>query len=489
MSFSQQLFATFHSKPEADYMEFKGRLFSRGEMANLADHAMALLDAAGVDKGLSIGVVVRNRPLHAAAMMGLISTDRWLTSVYALQTPAQIAQELRDSRFAAVFADAMDWTPDLLAAARACGTMAIRLDLAAEPSIAPIPGLDRPGPGPFRKVEGEPGLEILSSGTTGKPKRVVFPSRILVRMVESTTAGRSGPIDPDICVWPYGGIGGMIGLVASTVLGRHTIMLEKFNVPEWVAAVEKVQPRIVSGVPAIARMLLDAKVPREKLASVKYFMGGSAPMTPELQDEFESTFGIDVIWAYGATEFCGTIISWSPELHAKFRDSKRGSMGVALPGIGLRTVDVESGQVLQGGGEGYLQALVPAVSGDWISTTDIVTIDADGFVFHKGRGDGAINRGGHKVLPEKLVEALRSHPAVLDAGVVGIADARLGSVPVAAVELRSGVTVPGDGELFDHLRKSLTAPYMPVEIRIVGALPRTTSLKVDMRAVRQLFAA
>ena len=62
-------------------------------------------------------------------------------------------------------------------------------------------------------------------------------------------------------------------------------------------------------------------------------------------------------------------------------------------------------------------------------------------------------------------------------------------MPVAAVELRSGVTVPGDGELLDHLRKSLTTPYMPVKIKIVEALPRTTSLKVDMRAVRQLFAA
>lgn len=487
MSFSQQLYATFHSEPEADYMEFKGRLFSRGEMAALADGAMALLEAAGLEKDLSIGVVVRNKPLHAAAMMGLISTDRWLTSIYALQTPAQIAQELRDSHFAAVFADATDWTPELIEAARACGTMAIRLDLAAEPSIAPIAGLEQPGPGPFRKVEGEPGLEILSSGTTGKPKRILFPSRMLVRAVESTRAGRSGPIDPDICVWPYGGIGGMIGLVASTALGRHTIMLEKFNVPEWVDAVERIKPRIVTGVPAIARMLLDAKVPREKLASIQYFMGGSAPMTPELQDEFERHFGIDVIWAYGATEFCGTIISWSPDLHARFRDAKRGSMGVALPGIGLRTVDVETGAVLPVDAEGYLQAMVPAVSDDWITTTDLVTIDADGFVFHKGRGDGAINRGGHKVLPEKLVEALRSHPAVLDAGVVGLPDERLGAVPVAAIELRSGVTPPAEGELVTHLRTILTTPYMPVQIKIVPALPRTTSLKVDMRAVRQLF--
>src|SRR3546814_6392536 len=92
---------------------------------------------------------------------------------------------------------------------------------------------------------------------------------------------------------------------------------------------------------------------------------------------------------------------------------------------------------LPSGAVGYLEAKVPAVGTHWIRTTDLAMIDEDGFIFHKGRGDGAILRGGFKVLPETIVQALTKHPAVFDASVIGQPDARLGQVPVAAVQLRS----------------------------------------------------
>jgi len=210
-------------------------------------------------------------------------------------------------------------------------------------------------------------------------------------------------------------------------------------------------------------------------------------MTPELQTEFEQTYGIDVVWAYGATEFCGTIISWTPALREEFRESKLGSMGKALPNIKLRVTDIETGAELPCGEEGFLEAWVPTIREEWIRTTDIVTIDEDGFVFHKGRGDGAILRGGYKVLPEKVVEALRSHPAVLDAAVIGLPDDRLGSVPVAAVELKSGVKAPTEEELREHSRTDLTTPQVPAKILIMKTLPRTTSMKVDLKAVTRAF--
>lgn len=488
MEFSQKLREAVHADPDKPAMEFKGRVFNGSEIAGNADRTQALLDGAGIAPRASIGVVVRNKPLHAAAMLGLLTGDRWLTTIYAMQAPASIAQELRDSRFAAVIADRIDWTPEVVEAARECGTLGLVLDLDAAESIALHPELTQPGPGPFRIMEGEPGLEILSSGTTGKPKRIVFPTRHMVRMVDSMTAGNMGPPQPSIMIWPYGGIGGMIDLVSSPILGRHVTLLERFNVQEWADAVERQKPTIVSGMPTTVRMILDAKVPKEKLASVKYLTGGSAPMTAELQDAFEDTYGIKIIWGYGATEFCGTIIIWNPELHEKYRKTKAGSMGRALPGIELRVIDVETGAILPVGQQGYLEALVPQISDDWIRTTDLVAIDEDGFVFHHGRGDGAIIRGGHKVIPEKVVDCLRAHPAVLDAAVVGLPDERLGAVPAAVVELRSGMTTD-EAALKDHVRSKLTAPQVPVAIRIIPAIPRTTSLKADLTAVRKLLDA
>src|SRR3546814_14312641 len=94
---------------------------------------------------------------------------------------------------------------------------------------------------------------------------------MLVRAVESVTAGRenSSEVEPDVLTWPYGGIGGMCNLVAGLMLGRHTTILDKFNVDEWVAAVRQRQPSISSGPPAVARMVLDAQVPPEDIASIR----------------------------------------------------------------------------------------------------------------------------------------------------------------------------------------------------------------------------
>jgi long-chain acyl-CoA synthetase len=485
MTFTEQLETALRADPAKPAMEYKGRVFTKGDIVGLSDRTLALLDEAGIAKGASVGVIVRNRPLHAAAMLGLIFRGRWLTTIYAMQSPESVAEELRTSKFAAVIADPQDWSPQAIEAAKEAGSLGIRLSLTDKDMISLQPGLEKTGPGPFRVVEGEPGLEILSSGTTGKPKRIVFPSRIMVRMVESVMAGRAGPPQPEVLVWPYGGIGGMSNLVAGPLIGRYTVLLDKFNVPDWVEGIERLKPTQASIVPAVARMVLDAKVPKEKLASLKAVFGGSAPMSPELQEEWEAAYGIPVIWAYGATEFCGTVISWTPALYQEFKDKKRGSMGRVLNGIQLRVTDIDTGEVVPANKDGYLEALVPTVSDKWLKTTDIVTIDEDGFVFHKGRGDGAILRGGYKVLPEKVVDALRDHPAVLDAAVIGVEDQRLGAVPMAAVELRSGFARPNETELQDFLRKKLIAPQIPTRVVVLDVLPRTPSMKVDLTATRK----
>jgi len=489
MEFSEKLSSAIHANPDKPACEGGGQVYTKGEIAGMGDLILGMLTDAGIAQRASIGVIVRNRVIHGAAMLGLIGGGRWLTTIYAMQSAQAIAQEIRDTRFAAIIADRQDWSEDVVAAARETGTLGIVIDHGAAEPLSLHPELATTGAGPFRVVEGEPGLEVLSSGTTGKPKRVVFPARILDRMIDSVKAAYvSGSAEPCILTWPYGGIGGMCELIAATMMERYMVVLERFNVEEWVEAVERLKPRTVSGVPTVARMILDAKVPKERLASVQYFTGGSAPMTIELQDAFEEAYGIKVIWGYGATEFCGSVIMWTPALYDQYRRTKAGAMGKAMPGITLRTIDVETGAVLPAGQQGYLEALVPQISDDWIRTTDLVTIDEDDFVFHHGRGDGAIIRGGHKVIPEKVVDCLREHPAVLDAAVVGLPDERLGAVPMAVVELRAGAEAD-EAALKDHVRGKLTSPQVPAKIRIVPAIPRTTSLKADLTAVRRLLEA
>jgi long-chain acyl-CoA synthetase len=124
---------------------------------------------------------------------------------------------------------------------------------------------------------------------------------------------------------------------------------------------------------------------------------------------------------------------------------------------------------------------------DWIRTADVAVIDEDGFLFHRGRADGAIMRGGFKLLPESIERALVLHEAISAAGVVGIADKRLGQVPAAVIQLKPGCTEPTIAQLEAHLRNELPATHIPVAWRFVAALPRNRSVKVDRPALRQLF--
>jgi acyl-CoA synthetase (AMP-forming)/AMP-acid ligase II len=236
-------------------------------------------------------------------------------------------------------------------------------------------------------------------------------------------------------------------------------------------------------------MLLDADVSEKDLASLDFLISASGPLDPETRDEFEARYGIPVKLAYGATEFAGSLCAWTPEMDREFGVSKRDSVGRALPDTRLRIVDPETGAELRTGERGLLEAKIAAISDDWIRTTDIASIDEDGFVTLHGRADGAINRGGFKVLPETVRRVLISHPAVRDACVVGVPDARLGQVPFAAVEAVPGGPVPSDDELKDLVRQSLPVYNVPVAFAVVDELPRNPALKVSLPAVAALYEA
>jgi acyl-CoA synthetase (AMP-forming)/AMP-acid ligase II len=236
-------------------------------------------------------------------------------------------------------------------------------------------------------------------------------------------------------------------------------------------------------------MLLDADVPKEDLSSLEFLISASGPLDPETRDEFESHYGIPVKLAYGATEFAGSLCAWTPEMDREFGASKRNSVGRALPDTGLRIVDPDTGVELPVGERGLLEAYIAAISDDWIRTTDIASIDEDGFVTLHGRADGAINRGGFKVLPESVRAVLISHPAVRDACVVGVPDARLGQVPFAAIELVAGEPVPTEEELKELVRGALPVYNVPVAFTVVDELPRNPALKVSIPAVTALYDA
>jgi len=155
----------------------------------------------------------------------------------------------------------------------------------------------------------------------------------------------------------------------------------------------------------------------------------------------------------------------------------------------LRVVDPETGQEVPPGEIGVLEVLPTQRLGTtgWTRTTDLAAIDTDGFLYIRGRADDTIIRGGFKVQLNHVSEVLMRHAAVLEASVIGIPDARLGQVPVAAVELRPGFAAVDEGELAAFARQHLTPYQVPVRFKVVDALPRTISMKISRPGVTALF--
>ena len=221
--------------------------------------------------------------------------------------------------------------------------------------------------------------------------------------------------------------------------GRRIALLERFTVDGWVDAVREHRPKTVSLVPTALRMVLDADVAPDVFASIRSVVSGTAPLDPDLADAFTERYGVPVLTSYGATEFGGGVAGWNFADHQEFGAAKRGSVGRAHAGCDLRIVDPEAGTDLGADAVGLLEVRAAQLgTDDWVRTTDLARLDADGFLWIVGRADQTILRGGYKVQPEVVRAALERDPGVVEAAVVGVPDPRLGAVPVAAIERRPG---------------------------------------------------
>ena len=488
--FTETFAAGLASYGEQQCIDFEGRWYSGREVAAYGVAIEEALRDAAVAEGAPVGLVVRNRLQHAAAIIGFLAAGRPVSMIYSFQSPESIGRDIEKLELSAIIADREDWTEPVIQAAKRTGSAGVAIALTT-PTVEAVDGLERRDES-RRHAEFEPGvaLNILTSGTTGPPKRQAIKTPVLERTVFSVTSGEKAPpgAPPEFAYWQFGGIG-VCQLVAGVHNARRIVMLERFTVDGFVQAIKGHGIKRSGVQPAVVRMLLDADVPKEDLSSLDFLISASGPLDPETRDEFEKHFDIPVRLAYGATEFAGSLCAWTPDLIDEFGESRRNSVGRPLPDTQVRIVDPDTGAELSVGEQGLLEAKVAPISPDWIRTTDIASIDADGFVTLHGRADGAINRGGFKILPETVRRVLISHPAVRDACVVGVPDKRLGQVPFAAIESTPGLPVPSDDELKDLVRQSLPVYNVPVAFAVVDELPRNPALKVSLPDVAALYDA
>lgn len=474
---------------EQQAVEFEGRWYNWGQLAHVAERVIRLLQESGVGAGAAITFVPRNRPSALAALLALLAQGRNIRMLYAFQSAASIARQLEEQKPAVVVAAEQDFSPELRSVLQRQGIAGIALE---EMDARASPGCETSHV-TVSAVSPGPQIEILTSGTTGTPKPFPISYAMIAKFMvgENILTGESADAadePPALLYFPFANITGIHTTVPALLRGQRIVLLDRFSLEGWHDFVVRYRPTSSGIPPAAMHALLAADFPPEDLASLRSMGSGAAPLDPELHRAFESRYNIPILLSYGATEFGGPVTGMTLDLHARWGEEKFGSVGRPYPGFTLRVIDPETGDVLTAGEEGILEVVSPRIGPHWIRTSDIAVIDADGFLFLHGRGDGAIVRGGFKVLPETIERALLLHPAVAIASVVAVADRRVSEVPGAAVQIKAGCATPTVEELQAHLRERVMSTHIPVHWRFVDSLPKTPSFKVDRPAVRQLFA-
>lgn len=356
-------------------------------------------------------------------------------------------------------------------------------------------------------MEGRPEVDeddvceiFYTSGTTGEPKGAMLSHRALaLHAIDSALTMACTHRDVVLHTIPLFHVNGWGTPHWVTLLGARHVMLPRFDAGEVLQAIEAERITRLHLVPAMAAMLVvDPRFGKIDTTSLVQVTVGGAPPGPELLTELEQGFGCEVICGYGLTEAAPQLTKALTKrshdsLPVQEQGKRRATTGLANIGVDLRVLDSDEREVPRDGatsGEvcvrsnhvmsGYWNdpaATADALRGGWLRTGDIATVDAEGYITIVDRKKDLIISGGENISSVEVEKAICAHPSVLEAAVVGVADARWGEVPRAFVVCRPGAEIrPGEIESF--LRERLAKFKVPGRVELVDDLPRSGTGKV-----------
>ena len=482
--------------PSAPALEYEQKWYSWGSITAIIDAVEDVLKNNNISSGARIGGILRNTPQMAAVIIGTIINDRCVVTLNPALPDNKLVHDIVALKTPVIIAQSIDWErPEIREAARQTG--ALCLDITSDPAN-PVKVLFEMTGTDFHVDAKGVGIEMLTSGTTGTPKRIPLPAENFSKMVLDAAVYEKRDVNAPpklsravtIANTPFSHIGGIFGLFVTLSAGRKACMLDRFRVTEFVEAIQRHQPRVVGAPPSALRMIIDAKVPKEALSSLAVFRTATAPLDPSLADQFFEIYGVPVLQNYGATEFAGGVAGWTLPDFQKYGADRRGSVGRMNPGIEGRVVNAETGNPVPFGEKGLLELRAKHLGDgtNWVRTTDLASMDEQQFLWILGRADNAIIRGGFKIMPDDVVKAMESHPDVLEACVLALPDPRLGQVPAAGYRVRSGHSLTEE-DLRTFLREKLTAYQVPTKLLAVEEFPRTPSMKPSQPELKKLLEA
>ncbi len=346
--------------------------------------------------------------------------------------------------------------------------------------------------------ESDIALFLHTSGTTSRPKGVPLSHRNLT--TSALNIGKwyeLGPSDISLCVMPLFHVHGLVFSTLAT-LGAHAsvVIPEKFSASAFWPTVAEFGVSVVSAVPTIYRTLLlradDDRAPHGGEHTVRFFRSSSAALPALEMHRLEARFGVPVIEAYSMTEAAHQMCA-NP-----LRGERRaGSVGVGafvavtiLDEHGSEREPGEVGEVAVRGANvtsGYHNndaANAASFTNGWFRTGDYGILDEHGYLTLVGRLKELINRGGEKISPVEVDEALLSHDGVIEAVAFGMPDEKYGEVVAAAVVLKPGVSVD---DVRAHVATKLSSFKVPTVMHVTDAIPKTATGKVQRRFVAAAF--
>ncbi len=454
---------------------------SNGDVARRVNDLAAQMATLGVAPGSVVAVQLRNRVELVIAIFAAWQVGAAVTPVNPNLTDYETEHQVRDAHAVILIGDGR-------AKLQFQGCYLDIADVASAPD---------PSEAAHRHEAGgdEVALVIYTSGTTGSPKGVMLTHTNIEAMCESIIEA-FGITSADRCllVLPLFHANAIIlSTLTPFLAGAATFIAPKFSVGTFFPFVEQFRPTYFSAVPTVYSML-DAMPPDDApdVSSIRFAIGGAAPMAAELIERIESRFGFPLIEGYGLSE--GTCASAINPLRGV---RKPGTVGLPLPGQDIHILGPHGDSVGQGeAGEvtisgpnvmaGYLgkpEETAKVLVDGRLRTGDVGYLDEDGYLVLVDRIKDMIIRGGENLYPKEIETALYRHEDVLEAAVVGQADPVYGEVPIAYVTLRSGSPLTGE-DLFDVCRKTLSTFKLPAEIITRESLPKNAVGKLDKPALR-----
>ena len=408
-------------------------------------------------------VVMLNPGLTEAAMGAIVDSSR---ASAAVVHPSHLRAFEKASR---------DWKPSLI-----------------DPEHVSPGEFERP---PAATAPEDPAIWLFSGGTTGVPKAVVQTHRSLVNTTRLYGQGSLGLGDDDITISVpklYFGYATGSNLLFPFSVGASSVLFEEPPTPQALfERIERHRPTVLVNVPsAINQMLSSADAADRDLSSLRLATSAGEALPESLYHRWKETFGVELLDGLGTAEM------WHVFITNTIDDVVPGTLGRVVPGFEIKACDEDGEEVPPGEvgrlwvrgaslGLGYHELpeqTEDAFRGEWFVGGDLVSIDEQGYVTHRGRGDDALKVKGKWFRPQEVESVLLDHPAVTACAVVAAEDEAGLARPVAFVVSAGEV---GEQELIDWSLQHLEPYKHPRRVFFVDDLPQTHLGKVDRAALKR----